>query len=183
MKEEKMVKFFNAKRQGGFTLVQLMLTVLAVAVITALGYSQYSDIMGNTKASAAIEHRTTIAAGIRGNLGNENGYGALDTDGSQLMIDLEAVPSSLVVGSTVKNEFGGTYTFGSSDGGVSGGDANAYFTITTDKNPQSVCIKAASGSVDDWQTISVNGTEVDGSVDDARDQCVDGENTLVFTGH
>ena len=151
--------------------------MLAVGVIYA-SVQAYNDNTGRVAESQAQTNLAALRGGIGQKLGRLGSFGALDTNGSQLLIDMEIVPGSLIQGSQVRNEYNGFYTFGSSDGGVSTAPDDAYATITTDELPMAICMDLAVQT--GWQQVIVNSTEVDGTQTGAQTACNDEGNELTF---
>lgn len=170
----------KASKQGGFSLLGFGLaSLLALGVVIGL-VQAYEDNAGRVAESDARSNLSSIRAGIVQKIGPTGNFGALDTNGSQLLIDLDVIPGTLVQGSQVRNEFNGFYTFGSSNGGVTSAPDDAYATITTDELPRSTCMDLAS-SGEGWQQVEVNSTVVDGTLGAAQTNCADSGNTLTFT--
>lgn len=175
------MKTHMTHKQAGMALLSAALYFVLALLVSASAVGLYFYISDNNAAAAARENLTLMGANIASRFEGESGYGALDTNGQQLVIDLRVAPRSLVQGSTVVNEFGGQYTFGSNNGGITGGAADAYMEITTNEIPQDVCLTLSTSGIEQWRQIEINGTLVDGTMTEARAECVDGANTLVFT--
>ena len=172
--------YAKASKQAGFSLLGFGLaSLLALGVVIGL-VQAYEDNAGRVAESDARSNLSSIRAGIVQKIGPTGNFGVLDDEGSQLLIDLDVIPGTLVQGSKVRNEFNGFYTFGSSNGGVTSAPDDAYATISTDELPLSMCIDLAS-SGEGWQQVEVNSTVVDGTMGAAQTNCSDSGNTLTFT--
>ena len=101
-------------KQGGYSLIGFGLAaLLAVGVIYA-SVQAYNDNTGRVAESQAQTNLAALRAGIRQKLGRLGNCGAVETNGSQLLIDIEIVPGSLFQGSPVRKETYGCYPFGPS---------------------------------------------------------------------
>lgn len=165
-------------KQGGYSLIGFGLAALLAVGVIYGSIQYYNDNTGRVAESQAQTNLAALRAGIGQKIGRLGNFGALDTNGSQLLIDMEIVPGSLVQGSQVRNEYNGFYTFGSSDGGVSTAPDDAYATITTDELPMAICMDLAVQT--GWQQVLVNSTEVDGTQTGAQTACNDEGNELTF---
>lgn len=174
------MKNVRSHKQSGMALVSAGLYFVLAIAATGAAIGSYFYITNSNAASDARQNLTLIGANIASKFEGESGYSALDTDGSQLVIDLGVAPRSLVQGSTVVNEFGGQYTFGSNNGGITGGADDAYMEITTSDIPQDVCLTLSTSGIEQWKQIQIGTTLVDGTMQSARSECQD-ENTLTFT--
>lgn len=172
-------QYARHSKQAGFSLIGFGLAaILALGVVVAL-VQAYNDNTGRVAASQAQTNLAALRAGIAQKLGPVGNFGDLDTNGSQLLIDLDVVPSSLIQGSQVRNEYNGFYTFGSSNGGVSTAPDDAYATITSDELPRAICMDYAA-SQNGWQQVLVGTTEVDGTQSAAQSACQDEGNEVTF---
>lgn len=179
--QKELRRYGKATGQGGYLLVSLGLVVLFTLAAGAFAYSKYNDQVAKQAVSEARSNIAMMIASIKTNFQNEDSYAALDTDPEELLIQLQAVPSSLARGNTVRNEFGGVYSFTSSNGGDSGADDSAFFEVSTDNVPQDACIALASPGTNMYQQIEVGSTVVDGTLSEAQSACSEGNNTLSFT--
>lgn len=85
------------------------------------------------------------------------------------------VPKAFLKGETMKNSWGGDVT-------MSSDTANGTFTIEMDNIPQDACIQLARFQPDSWETVSVNGADIDATdVAGIADACGQTVNTLAFT--
>lgn len=98
-------------------------------------------------------------------------YENLDND---VAMSAGIVPEAFIKGDNMRNAWGGDVTLAS--------DAdNGQFSITLDNVPQAACMQLARFQPDSWESISVNGTDVDPSdVAAISGACTDAS-SLVFT--
>ena len=168
------------QKQGGFSLLGYGLAAILVLGVAIGLINTFNDNSERNAERNAHSNLASLRAGIAEKVGNNGNFGDLDTDGDTLLIDLGVVPSSLVQGDAVRNEFNGFYTFGSSNGGVTTAPDDAYAFINTDEIPRAMCMDFAQRD-NGWQRLEVNGAEVDYSASDAQTNCEDDGNELTFT--
>ena len=80
-------------------------------------------------------------------------------------------------GTAIVDAWNGDVTVASADDGRS-------FTIELTLVPQSECVKLGAFQIDTWESITVNGTEIDRGSIVTTDQCTnETENTIVYKSH
>ncbi len=94
---------------------------------------------------------------------------------NEVAIKAGIVPKAFLKGDTLKNSWGGDVT-------LSSDTANGTFTIEMDNIPQDACIQLARFQPDSWESVSVNGADIDATdVAGIADACGQSANTLGFT--
>ncbi len=94
---------------------------------------------------------------------------------NEVAIKAGIVPKAFIKGDTLKNSWGGDVT-------LSSDTSNGTFTVEIDNIPQDACIQLARFQPDSWQSVSINGAEIDATdVVGITDACSQDTNTLAFT--
>ncbi len=94
---------------------------------------------------------------------------------NEVAIKAGIVPKAFLKGDTLKNSWGGDVT-------LSSDTANGTFTIEMDNIPQDACIQLARFQPDSWESVSVNGADIDATdVAGIADACGQSANALGFT--
>ena len=174
-----------SRKQGGWVAIETVLGIIAGMLMLAGLVYYFNQAFAGSKMTEARSNLTAISTNIRALFQHESNFNVLGTaQASQLLIDLQRVPKNLVNGSTIANEFGGQYTFGSSNGGTT--NADQFYVINTSDLPQEACIELAQHS-GEWRQVAINGADVGDSSGatllETQAACVDGDTNLVsFTG-
>lgn len=94
---------------------------------------------------------------------------------NEVAIKAGIVPKAFLKGEALKNSWGGDVT-------MSSDTANGTFTIEMENIPQDACIQLARFQPDSWESVSVNGADIDATdVAGIADACGQTTNTLAFT--
>ncbi len=135
----------NLKKSSGFTLVELLLVVGIIALGSVVAYITLPKVQSTSRANAEAANINTLAAGVKNMYAGTNSYRGLlsQTIGTDLIIKAKAAPAGMVVGTTLRNSFGGTVTVepGQLLGSV---PADGSFHITYNGVPDAECNKIVS---------------------------------------
>ncbi|SOZ17224.1 type 4 pilus major pilin [Cupriavidus taiwanensis] len=141
------------KQQGGFTLVELLIAAVLLALGIAGIYKGVSDYMSNDRANREMKELPSIITAIQQKYAQRQNYAGATTAG---LINLGVFPQSWVVGATVQNRWGGTVTVGTATL-VSANDA---LTLSFTQVPQAECADVIPGVEQNVRVVTVGGTSV-----------------------
>lgn len=164
-------------RQAGVLSIEMIIVLGIVALILlGVGGRIAVSFLSNDNTSE-LSNLTSIYSAIK-DTKTTVGYGAAGTDLSATIIAGGHLPTNIAVsGTTISNQFGGTYTLTSTGQG---------FTITDPGIPQKNCVKIASGATQSGQYASttVNGGSANTgpmSTAAAQTSCSSAVNSITFT--
>ena len=168
----------QSKYQTGFTLVELGLVLLVVAVIGMFAYSKFMGQNQEVLASQESDNVTTYVSKTKKAYTNDSNFSTVTTDALRTN---GIFPRSMVQGTTVVNNYQGTVT--AAPNTVSNADDSVLFTSTnyTQEGCREIVPKIAAVA----QLISVNGTVVkplNARLDRVTlgTSCADEDNTVTF---
>lgn len=140
--------------------------VLVVGLLIVMNAGKLSDwLFGTAKLASTEQSLAAFRVNIQHAYTDLRSYASISND---------ELISALVVPPTMLN---GDVTVASSDDGRS-------FTIELTLVPQSECVKLGAFQIDTWESISVNGTEIERGSIVTTDQCTnETENTIVYKSH
>lgn len=141
------------KQQGGFTLLELMIAAVLLALGIAGIYKGVTDYMSNDRANREMKELPTIITAIQQKYAQRQNYAGATTAG---LINLGVFPQSWVSGATLQNRWGGTVTVGTATL-VSANDA---LTLTFTQMPQAECADVIPGIEQSVRVVTVGGTSV-----------------------
>lgn len=153
-----MNKFNQARSQGGFSLIELLLVLAIVAALAVAAFIVYPRVQAGRNASYESQVLSSAQAGVKA-LFTTNNYARLTTP---VAVDAEIFPSNMKVGATIENQWAGVVTAGpalatGADGPATG--VARYFKFVYPNVPTDVCIRLAGAAVQNFGTVLV-GTEV-----------------------
>ena len=144
--------------------------LVALVVIGSAAYGLYSAFSKNNVASteqALVTLRMQTQQFFFG-----TAYDNLDND---VAMTAGIVPEALIKNNTMRNAWGGDVT-------LSSDNAAGTFSIELTEIPQDACVQLARFQTDAWESIAINGGDVDTSdVTAITGACQDGDNTIAFT--
>lgn len=141
------------QQQGGFTLVELLIAAVLLALAIAGIYKGVADYMSNDRANREMKELPAIITAIQQKYAQRQNYAGATTAG---LINLGVFPQSWVNGNTVQNRWGGTVTVGTTTL-VSANDA---LTLTFTQVPQAECTDVIPGLEQSVRVVTVGGTSV-----------------------
>ena len=148
------------KTERGFTVVEVLI-VLVVGLLIVINAGKLSDwLFGTAKLASTEQSLAAFRVNIQHAYTDVRSYASISND---------ELISALVVPPTMLN---------------GDGTAIVSFTIELTLVPQSECVKLGAFQIDTWESITVNGTEIDRGSIVTTDQCTDAtENTIVYKSH
>lgn len=164
--------------QSGMTLIEMIMLLSIAGIIITFAIINFSDVLGTSETQSAQQNLLNVRISISEAYSSETNYSSLSNSEA---INLKAVPSSIIRGTTLQNSFGGTITLApnSSD--------NQFFDITYTSIPEAACAKMALLSRGEWQSVSVNGSDIpqtgSGGTTAAASACTSGSNTIIYTAN
>lgn len=141
------------QRQGGFTLVELLIAAVLLALAIAGVYKGVADYMSNDRANREMKELPAIITAIQQKYAQRQSYAGATTAG---LINLGVFPQSWVIGNTLQNRWGGTVTVGTATLVA----ANDALTLTVTQVPQAECTDVIPGLEQSVRVVTVGGTEV-----------------------
>ena len=126
----------GSTRKRGVTLIEAVLYIsIALALIVGgLVFFQQASLAQRT--NSAVRNISAIASETRGLFSQQNSFNGLDTSS---LINAGAVPTSLINGTDLKNEWGGNIVVASTGG--TGVNADNGFTVIYPNLPTGACVR------------------------------------------
>ena len=155
-----MKKFNNARAQGGFSLIELLLVLAIVAALAVAAFIVYPRVQAGRNATYESQVLSSAQAGVKA-LFTTNNYANLTND---VATDAEIFPANMNVGDgDIQNQWNGAVEIepSNSDGSDFSGTGPArYFRIVYPDVPTDVCIRLAGAAVQNFGTVLVGTTPV-----------------------
>ncbi|MCL5799626.1 MAG: prepilin-type N-terminal cleavage/methylation domain-containing protein [Gammaproteobacteria bacterium] len=130
----------RAHNQGGWTLLELLVTIIVVAVLTAGVLLLYRQATGAANTARAEDLLTSIQASVHEIYADENSYSTLDS----------SVLSGGSLSADRRDPWGGTIHVRPTAGGH-------HFTISFGRVPHTACLRLGASPVDGgWTSLSIN---------------------------
>lgn len=152
----------NMKKQQGFTLVELMLSLAAIVALTAIVFYAFPKVMAARNATYESQALSTATASVK-SLYTSGIYSSLKTE---VAANGKFFPDSMISGTTIKNQWGGDVKVGGVAAGATTVDGTTgladarLFGISYAAVPSAVCIKLAGASAPNFERIVIDGKEV-----------------------
>lgn len=140
-------------RQGGFSMIELSLALLVIAMLSVPIYYIYKSTSESAKVEAEITNVQGISSAIRRSWRASSDFTGLS---ESTLISRKQMPEKMVSGTTLM-AFGGGVTV--TPGSVNGGSNNA-FTITYSMVPTSGCLDFLAGVSGGFSIVMVGGTTI-----------------------
>ena len=146
--------------------------VLVVGLLIVMNAGKLSDwLFGTAKLASTEQSLAAFRVNIQHAYTDLRSYASISND---------ELISALVVPPTMLNGDGTAIA----DVTVASSDDGRSFTIELTLVPQSECVKLGAFQIDTWESISVNGTEIERGSIVTTDQCTnETENTIVYKSH
>ena len=126
--------------QGGWTLLELLVTIIVVAVLTAGVLLLYRQATGAADTARAEDLLTSIQASVHELYADENSYSNLDS----------SVLNAGSLSPDRRDPWGGTIHVRPTAGGH-------HFTISFGHIPHTACLRLGASPADgDWTSLSIN---------------------------
>lgn len=142
------------KRQGGYTLPELIIGALVAGALALIFFGAYKYFVVDAKVKAEISNQQLISGAIRDDWKASNDYAGLSAAG---MIIRKRVPEKMITNATLQNRWGGSVSV--DPGSINGGTNNA-FSITYNNVPVDACLNFVAGAVDGYAQVTIDGTAV-----------------------
>jgi type II secretory pathway pseudopilin PulG len=129
----------GSTRKRGVTLIEAVLYIsIALALIVGgLVFFQQASLAQRT--NSAVRNISAIASETRGLYQQQNNFAGFT---QAALINAGAVPTSLISGTDLRNEWGGTILAASTGG--TGAGADSGFTVTYPGLPRAACVRLTS---------------------------------------
>lgn len=163
----------NMKKQQGFTLVELMLSLAAIVALTAIVFYVFPKVMASRNATYESQVLSTATASVK-SLYTSGIYSTLST---AVAANGKFFPDSMISGTTIKNQWNGDVKVGGVAAGavkVAGTATNSsdtrLFGISYADVPSAVCIKLAGAAAPNFERIVIGTTQVKDTLPGTTDQ-------------
>lgn len=152
-----MNKFNQARSQGGFSLIELLLVLAIVAALAVAAFIVYPRVQAGRNASYEAQVLSSAQAGVKA-LFTTNNY---DRINKATAFNAEIFPKNMnLSASSIQNQWNGEVDIStSSSAGAAGtavGTPDRYFRIIYTNVPADVCIRLAGAAVQNFGTVLIN---------------------------
>lgn len=152
-----MKNFNQARSQGGFSLIELLLVLAIIAALAVAAFIVYPRVQAGRNATYESQILSSAQAGVKA-LFTTNNYRNLTKAAAY---NAQIFPDNMNLSTTsIQNQWAGEVDVGPS---TSAGDAAAtgttpvrYFRIVYTNVPADVCIRLAGAAVQNFGTVVVN---------------------------
>ena len=168
---------FNRKRQGGYTLIELGIVLLIIALIAAgilaKSYFQKSTANGQTEQST-ITAVIGALPNAKGTMGTAGTYGTAGTNLVSYLVTGKVIPTTYsTTATTITNAWGGAITAVSTGAG---------WTVTDNSLPNDICLSLATTINNSAGGTTALATTINGAaLSNASTQCSTNANAVAFT--
>jgi type II secretory pathway pseudopilin PulG len=148
------MKKVSRSNRKGFSMVELLLVFAVILGAAVMVFVAYPKLKANQAATTENTNLSTLQAGIKNIFqGKPNYTGLVPT----VLINAQVVPNTMVNGTNIVNSWGATVAIAPA---TLGGLANNAYSITYPSVPQDVCVKLASSSGLNFDTVTIGTTAV-----------------------
>ena len=157
-----MKNFKQARNQGGFSLIELLLVLAIIAALAIAAFIVYPRVQAGRNATYESQVLSSAQAGVKA-LFTTNNYAKITTAAA---VNAEIFPKNMNVSATaIENQWAGSVlvTPSTSAGAAATPSGTApirYFRIVYPKVPTDVCIRLAGAAVQNFGTVLVGTTVV-----------------------
>lgn len=168
-----MIKKIRQIKERGFTLLEgLALLALGSIILGAAAFA-ISGGLESAKVANTQENLNYLRMNIVETYTHVHSYDSITND---QLLDAKAVPTNMIAGEDIVNEWNGNVT-------VEPADDGRAFTVTLDNVPQGAAIKLG-GQRHHWDELTINDTEIERDTVVTKEICDDElNNTIVFKAH
>lgn len=151
-----MKNFNQARSQGGFSLIELLLVLAIIAALAVAAFIVYPRVQAGRNASYEAQVLSSAQAGVKA-LFTTNNYRNLSKAAA---FNAEIFPANMNLSTTsIKNQWDGEVEIGpstSAGAAATGTGPVRYFRIVYTNVPADVCIRLAGAAVQNFGTVLVN---------------------------
>lgn len=144
--------FTNRRRNAGFGILEIMITLSIVLVLVAIVVAVSSGVRADGNASK-LQTQVLQISNQASTLANGGSFSGMTLD---LLVDAEKIPNSWVVetngNSVVRNPFGGDITMEESNG--------SRLDLIATQIPTGICTTVASNTIGAFTEVHVDGTAI-----------------------
>lgn len=157
-----MNKFNQARSQGGFSLIELLLVLAIVAALAVAAFIVYPRVQAGRNATYEAQVLSAAQAGVKA-LFTTNNYAKLST---ATAVNAAIFPANMNVSATaIENQWAGDVVVGHADpstgaitqGGPSTATIQRYFGFSYEDVPTDVCIRLAGSAAQNFGAVYVGG--------------------------
>jgi prepilin-type N-terminal cleavage/methylation domain-containing protein len=156
--------FIHHRRQGGFTLIEILLVIGIIAILAIAAFVIYPQVQSSSRANTEQSNITSISAGIKNLYATTHDYATL-TGG--IANQAGVIPPTMNGGNatstaTLSSAWSGAVTISGSDaaGAASTAVGTRQFRLVYAAMPSAVCIKLIPGMVQNFKAILVGTTPI-----------------------
>lgn len=161
----------------GFSLVEMLLVVVFIALLLAGALAMYNSTRASNSASQMSRDIVALQAGVNALYAGQSDYSGL---GNEVLFNAQKIPTTLHYSDgTLTNDDGSTLTVE--------GDGTEY-TITITNVPKATCLSVLPALNSGWTGVSVGGnavkenaSEFPVTVDEANTACSQSTQDIVYT--
>lgn len=150
-----MKNFKQARNQGGFSLVELLLVLAIIAALAVAAFIVYPRVQAGRNATYESQILSSAQAGVKA-LFTTNNYANLTTTSAW---NAEIFPKNMngATAGTIQNQWGGTVeATGSNTAGATAATAPVrYFRFVYPSVPTDVCIRLAGAAVQNFGAVLI----------------------------
>lgn len=151
-----MKKFNNARAQGGFSLIELLLVLAIVAALAVAAFIVYPRVQAGRNATYESQVLSAAQAGVKA-LFTTNNYTNLT---EEVATNAEIFPKNMNIDDgDIQNQWNGDVLVGPATSAGAAGPATGvqrYFGFVYPDVPTDVCIRLAGAAVQNFGTVRVD---------------------------
>ena len=144
------MKKFKELKERGFTLLEGLAVLVLGSIILGAAAFAISGGLESAKVANTQENLNYLRMNIVETYAHVRSYDSVTND---QLLDAKAVPTNMIAGESIVNEWNGNVTVEPTDDGRA-------FTVTLDNVPQGAAIKLDSQRPH-WDALTINDTEIE----------------------
>ena len=178
------------KKEKGFTMIEILLGIVIVAILMVGIFSYLPKIMENKNIDNENKNLNSISILLNSFYQNQNNY---KTVNNKNIIDAHLVPDNMNVDKNtykIYNEWKGEIQFSSADKKINNNEsiANGLYSITYQGLPKDACIKLISANKNNFYWIAVNNKTIlspdyEFKIENVNAICNMNKNNIAFYGN